>query len=92
LTAEEYRSLAERNGLCVDSIRIQDKAWTFETRGSFAAWCRGGFVEWTSRLPEDERDSFIADVLDHYRPMSSSSPDESNTFKFYQMDVTLRSP
>ena len=92
LTAEDYRSLAERNELRVDGIRIQDKAWGFGTRGSFAAFCRATCVEWTSRLPEDKRDPFIVEVLDRYRSVAAYRPDEANTFKFYQMDVALRSP
>lgn len=77
----------------MDRIRIQDKADSgFGTRGSFARFCRATCVEWTSRLPEDERDPFIVEVLDRYRSMAAGRPEKANTFKFYQMDVTLRSP
>jgi trans-aconitate methyltransferase len=88
-TAEEYRSLADRNGLRVDGIRIQDKAWGFGSRDAYLAFCRATLVEWTSRLPEERRDSFIVEVLDRYRAAAARGPDEADTFKFYQMDVAL---
>ena len=36
-----------------------------------------------------ERLAFVSDVLDRYRTAASNQPSEENTFKFYQMDVTL---
>ncbi len=91
-TAEEYRALAERNGLRVDGIRVRDEAWDFRTRGAFTAFCRATFIAWTSRLPEARWDRFIDDVLDRYRAMAAGRPEEANTFKFYQMDVALTMP
>ena len=46
-------------------------------------------VEWTKFLPESERLGFVSDVLDRYQTVASNHPSEENTFKFYQMDVTL---
>jgi len=48
-----------------------------------------GFIEWTRLLPEAERPVFINDVLDRYQRIAADRPGEENTFKFYQMDVTL---
>ena len=44
---------------------------------------------WTRLLPEAERPVFINDVLDRYQRIAADRPGEENTFKFYQMDVTL---
>lgn len=43
------------------------------------------FVEWTKRLPDEEKPAFVTDVLDRYRVVAG----EEGVFKFYQMDVTL---
>ena len=89
LTPEQYGELAERNGLHVLRIHAESKAWDFKSRSAFFAFGSVTFVEWTRFLPESERPAFITDVLDRYRFVAASRPDEENTFKFYQMDVTL---
>lgn len=40
-------------------------------------------------MAEDEKETFISDVLDAYRSVAVESPLEASTFKFYQMAVTL---
>ena len=40
-------------------------------------------------LPETEQEGFIGDVLDRYAAVAADTPQERNTFKFYQMDITL---
>jgi len=44
-----------------------------------------GLIAWTSRLPQDERGSFIDDALTRYADEGSSA----SVFCFYQMDVQL---
>ncbi len=68
---------------------MTDRAWDFETREAFAAFCRATFVEWTRSLPDHERPAFIEDVLDRYRPVAAGDPREENTFKYYQMEVAM---
>ena len=89
LTPEEYAALAERNGLRVTRIHTEDKAWDFRSRSAFLAFGSVTFVEWTQFIPEAERRAFVIDVLDRYRIEATDQPGEENTFKFYQMDVTL---
>lgn len=85
LTAEQYAVLAERNGFRVQSIHTADKAWDFKTRPAFEASCMVTLIEWTKRLPEDERLEFVRDALDRYQTIAGGN----SVFKFYQMDVTL---
>jgi len=40
-------------------------------------------------LPEAKRPEFINDVLDRYRAVAADGSGEENTFKFYQMDISL---
>ena len=88
-TPEEYRDLAERCGFQVLGLSVADKAWDFKTREAFVAFARATFVEWTRCLPESERLPFITEVLDQYQAVAADSPQEANTFKFYQMEVLL---
>jgi trans-aconitate 2-methyltransferase len=89
LTPEQYAAAAERNGLRVLRIHTEATTWDFKSRSAFFAFCSVGFVEWTRCLPEAERPEFINDVLDGYQSIAADRPGEENTFKFYQMDVTL---
>ena len=89
LTPEQYGAMAERNGLRVLHIHAESKTWDFQSRAAFFAFCSVGFVEWTRCLPEAERPAFINDVLDRYQLVAGDGPGEENSFKFYQMDVTL---
>jgi len=88
-TPEEYRDLATQNGLRVLQMRLEDRAWDFQDREAFVAFGRATFVEWTRCLPESDWQAFIIDVLDHYRSVAADSPQEANTFKFYQLEVVL---
>ena len=89
LTPERYATLAERNGLRVLRVNTQDKAWDFKTRSAFMAFGSVTFIEWTKRLPEEHRLAFVSDVLERYRLEVTNGAGEENTFKFYQMDITL---
>ena len=89
LTPEQYGALAERNGLRVCRIHTEGKAWDFKSRAAFFAFGSVTFVEWTRFLPENARAEFINDVLDRYRSVAADRPSDENTFKFYQMDITL---
>lgn len=86
---DQYRAAAERHGFTVRSIQTRLNAWNFETRENFAGFGAVTFVEWTRRLPESARPAFITDVLDRYQAAACDKPGEENTFKFYQMDLTL---
>jgi len=86
---QAYRALAERSGFRVVGLHVQDKAWDFKTREAFQAFGHATFVEWTRHVPAGEWPLFISEVLDAYQAVAAESPDEANTFKFYQMQVAL---
>jgi trans-aconitate 2-methyltransferase len=89
LTPEEYAVLAEHSGFRVLGVSTNDHAWDFGSRMAFAGFCAVGCVAWTSRLPAAERMNFISDVLDRYEEVACDRSGEENTFKFYQMDISL---
>ena len=86
---QEYEGLANQNGFRVLRMGLEDRAWDFPTREAFVAFARATFVEWTRRLPESDWPAFITEVLDRYRTVAAGSPQEANTFKFYQLEVVL---
>jgi trans-aconitate methyltransferase len=87
---EAYQELARQNGFLVLQRRVEDCAWDFQTRDAFVAFCRVTFIEWTQHLAETEWTAFIGEVLDRYRMIAADSPQEVNTFKFYQMEIVLQ--
>jgi trans-aconitate 2-methyltransferase len=89
LTPERYRALAEQNGFRVERLHTESKAWDFQSRSAFVAFGSVTFIEWTQFLPESERIAFVNDVLDRYKRVVADRAREENTFKFYQMDITL---
>jgi trans-aconitate methyltransferase len=91
-TPEEYRALAEAAGLKVLRVEREDHAWDFGGREAFAAFIRGTFGVWTRRVPEDQREAYIADVLDRYRAVAAPGPGEEHTMKFYQLEAELTAP
>ena len=84
-TPEQYAAAAKRNHFLVGDIRTEDRVWDFGSRDAFVAFGMVTFVEWTKRLPDEEKPAFVTDVLDRYRVVAG----EEGVFKFYQMDVTL---
>ena len=89
LTPEQYAAMAEHSGFRVLRLSIKDHAWDFGSLAAFSAFSAVGCVAWTNRLPEAERAEFINDVLNRYRAVAADCSQEENTFKFYQMDVSL---
>ena len=85
LAPEEYGALAEKCGLKVQSVHVSDKSWDFLSRSGFVAFAEVTFVEWTHLLTEADKAAFTSDVLDRYAVVAG----DENTFKFYQMDITL---
>jgi trans-aconitate methyltransferase len=88
-TPEEYRELASQNGFRVLRMGLEDRAWDFPTREAFVAFGRATFIEWTRCLPASDWPAFITEVLDRYRTVAADSPQQANTFKFYQLEVVL---
>jgi trans-aconitate 2-methyltransferase len=87
-TPDEYRALATKCGLAVENIKVEDRAWDFQTRDAFTAWSRAGFIAWLSRVPEKDWPSFLDDILDRYYAVAENARDE-HVFKFYQMQAVL---
>ena len=90
LTEEEYCLLAQKNGFRIGRVQTELKTWDFGTRKEFFAFSSVTMIEWTDRLPEALRSSFIDDVLERYRAVGVEQQGQENTFRFYQMTVLLK--
>lgn len=90
LTPKDYQALAEKHGFQVVRLHVSDKAWDFKTREGFVNFAEATFVEWTRLIPEAEKLAFITDVLNCYQSIAATTPEEMNTFKFYQMEIELK--
>jgi trans-aconitate 2-methyltransferase len=86
---EEYRALAERNGLQVIRIVSRNKSWRFENRAAFAGFIHAAFGEWTRRLSDAERTTFMDEVMDRYRGVAPDMPADGCTLRFNQLEVAL---
>jgi trans-aconitate 2-methyltransferase len=89
LTAAQYAEVARHNGFRVVSVHTEDKAWDFQSRAAFAAFCSMGLGKWTRRIPPGDTPAFINDVLDRYAVVVDEPPRDVATFRFYQMDIAL---
>lgn len=89
LTPEEYAAVAERNGFRVRRRQTEDRSWDLGSRAAFLDFCAVGCVAWTNRIPAIERPRFLSDVLDRYQSVTAGKAGKENTFKFYQMDISL---
>jgi trans-aconitate 2-methyltransferase len=90
LPPAEYRRLAETCGFRVDRVDVALEAWDFGSREAFAAFGDVTFVEWTRKIPPDERWAFIADALDRYQRVGDGSAADASVFHFYQLTIALR--
>lgn len=59
----------------------------FGSRKAFTRWCSVGLTAWTGRLPEQDRDEFVADQVRAYEPIAG----RPGLFRFTQMRVLLHS-
>jgi trans-aconitate 2-methyltransferase len=83
---EEYRAMAERAGFAVERLEVEQSTWDFGSREEFLAFLRTTSYEWTRRLPEIERESFVEDSLGCYAAHNGSD----RVIRFLQMEVVLR--
>ena len=64
--AEDYEKWLPRYGFASRGVRLADKDMVFEGRENFAGWFRTTWLPYTHRVPESEREAFIAAVVERY--------------------------
>lgn len=62
----DYEKWLPRFGFKAHSIRLANKDVSFPGRAGLAAWIRTTWLPYTQRVPEDQREAFIADVVERF--------------------------
>lgn len=63
---EDYEKWLPRFGFKADTIRLADKDVLFPGRAGLAAWIRTTWLPYTQRVPPDQREAFIAEVVERF--------------------------
>ena len=71
---EDYRSWLEQAGFTVKRLELVPKDMTHRGKAEFAGWIRTTWMPFTKYVPEDKRESFIAQFVDLY--LASNPLDE----------------
>jgi trans-aconitate 2-methyltransferase len=81
-----YGGLAASAGLTLTNMTVTDRDWDYGSRNRFREWCAVGCTAWTDRLPDDNRERFIGDLVEAYEPVAG----RAGLFRFTQMRAELR--
>lgn len=81
----DFRALSAAAGLEVTAVTVADKEWDFGSRQAFAEWCAVGTTAWTDRLPEQDKQRFVDEMVDGYEHIVGAP----GIFRFLQMRATL---
>lgn len=73
---EEYERWLPRFGFRPGMVRLVEKDTAFADRGAFAGWFRTTWLPYTQRVPERQREEFVADVATRY--VTKHAPDTSD--------------
>jgi trans-aconitate 2-methyltransferase len=83
---DQYGDLAASAGLTLEDVTVTDREWDFGSRDQFTRWCSVGSGAWTDRLPAQDRDQFVAEMVAAYEPIAG----RAGLFRFTQMRALLR--
>ena len=81
-----YDALAASAGLTLTELTVTDREWDYGSRKAFEQWCAVGCTAWTDRLPVEDRDRFIDELVEAYEPVAG----RPGLFRFTQMRAELR--
>jgi trans-aconitate 2-methyltransferase len=81
-----YGELAASAGLTVTELTVTDREWDFGSRNRFRQWCAVGSTAWTDRLPVQDRDRFMEELVEAYETVAG----RPGLFRFTQMRADLR--
>jgi trans-aconitate 2-methyltransferase len=82
---DHYGDLVTSAGLTLGRVTVTDREWDFGSREAFERWCGVGSTAWTDRLPESERERFVAHEVDAYEPIAG----RPGLFRFTQMKAEV---
>jgi trans-aconitate 2-methyltransferase len=62
----EYSDMISKSGLNVKRVQLIEKDMMHEGETGFAGWVRTTWLPYTSRIPENEREKFITQIVKRY--------------------------
>jgi trans-aconitate 2-methyltransferase len=83
---DAYGDLASSAGLSLTDITVTDREWDFGPGNGFRQWCAVGTTAWTGRLPANDRDRFIDELVAVYEGVVG----RPGLFRYMQMRAELR--
>ena len=66
LSTEEYRALLAEAGLTPLRVELVPKDMKFAGAEGMAGWVRTTWLPFTERIPVEQRDSFVKEIVDRY--------------------------
>lgn len=83
---DRYGELAASAGLSLTNLTVTDREWDYGSRNQFQQWCAVGTTAWTGRLPIEDRDAFVDELVDAYESVAG----RPGLFRFTQMRAELQ--
>jgi trans-aconitate 2-methyltransferase len=83
---DDYGDLASSAGLTLTNITVTDREWDYGSRNGFRQWCAVGTTAWTGRLPAEDRERFVDELVSVYEGVVG----RPGLFRYMQMRAELR--
>ncbi|MCW4045263.1 MAG: methyltransferase domain-containing protein [Candidatus Bathyarchaeota archaeon] len=92
LSPEEYRTLLAEAGLTPLRVEIFPKDMKFTGAEGLAGWVRTTWLPFTERIPIEQRDSFVKEIVNRY--LKRYSPDAQGVvhLRMIRLEVEARKP
>lgn len=84
---EEYRSWLESRGFRVLRLELVPREMRHDGGGEFAAWLRTTWLPYTQRVPESQREGFIAEIVAAHARVKPPEADGSVRFDMVRLEV-----
>ena len=83
---DDYGDLASSAGLTPTNITVTDREWDWGSRNGFRQWCAVGTTAWTGRLPAEDRERFVDELVSVYEGVVG----KPGLLRYMQMRAELR--
>jgi trans-aconitate 2-methyltransferase len=84
---DDYEKWLPRFGFKADSIRLARKDVSFAGRGGLAAWIRTTWLPYIQRVPAEQREAFIADVVERFAARHPFDAAGSLTVRMVRLEI-----
>jgi len=89
---EEYRGWLEEAGLKALRLELISKDMAFESKKALASWVRTTWMPFTERVPEEMREVFIGEIVDHFGECHPAGADGLLHLEATRLEVEAERP